>query len=146
MKWKAGLHSQCEAEEEGILAWGTRVNNSFRNKGVLMLEWIIRGVELESRLRDFPGSPVVKNLRLHCRGPGSVPGEGTKTPHGRDLGNPTQLGPGGKNKQNSFPGIDGLFLQAPSNNNPCFWVFTRYQTLCSVFYMDYLISPSQIIS
>ena len=30
---------------------------------------------------DFPGGPVVKTLRFHCRGAGSIPGRGTKILH-----------------------------------------------------------------
>ena len=29
---------------------------------------------------DFPGGPVVKNQCFHCRGTGSIPGQGTKVP------------------------------------------------------------------
>ena len=29
---------------------------------------------------EFPGSPVVKTQHFHCRGPGSIPGLGTKIP------------------------------------------------------------------
>ena len=32
-------------------------------------------------LGDFPGSPVVKTLRFHCRGWGSIPRWGTKIPY-----------------------------------------------------------------
>ena len=31
--------------------------------------------------RDFPGGPVVKESTLPCRDVGSIPGQGTKTPH-----------------------------------------------------------------
>lgn len=27
---------------------------------------------------EFPGSPVIKTLHFHCRGPGTIPGRGTK--------------------------------------------------------------------
>ena len=30
---------------------------------------------------DFSGSPVVKTLHFHCRGMGSIPGQGTKILH-----------------------------------------------------------------
>ena len=30
--------------------------------------------------REFPGSPVVRILGLHCRGLGSIPGQGTEIP------------------------------------------------------------------
>ena len=30
--------------------------------------------------REFSSSPVVKTLHFHCRGTGSVPGQGTKIP------------------------------------------------------------------
>ena len=36
------------------------------------------------KLREFPGSPVVRTPRtpcFHCRGPGLIPGQGTKVPH-----------------------------------------------------------------
>ena len=37
---------------------------------------------------DFPGAPVVKNLPCNAGDGGSIPGEGTKIPHGLE-----QLGP-----------------------------------------------------
>ena len=30
---------------------------------------------------DFPGGPVVKTPRFHCRGAGLIPGQGTGIPH-----------------------------------------------------------------
>ena len=30
--------------------------------------------------QDFPGGPVVRAQRFHCRGPGLTPGQGTKIP------------------------------------------------------------------
>ena len=38
---------------------------------------------ITTRLRDralgeFPGSPMVRTRRFHCRGPGSIPGQGTE--------------------------------------------------------------------
>ena len=30
-------------------------------------------------LGEFPGGPVVRTQRFHCRSPGSIPGQGTKT-------------------------------------------------------------------
>ena len=30
---------------------------------------------------DFPGGPVVRTLRFHCRGTGSIPGQGAKILH-----------------------------------------------------------------
>ena len=35
---------------------------------------------------DFLGGPVVKTLRSHCRGKGSIPGQGTKIPHAARCG------------------------------------------------------------
>ena len=36
----------------------------------------------KKKIRDFPGSPVVKTPRFHCRGRGfDIPGQGTKIPH-----------------------------------------------------------------
>ena len=32
----------------------------------------------ERLIRDFSGSPLVKNLYFHCRGHDSIPNEGTK--------------------------------------------------------------------
>ena len=34
----------------------------------------------EKKVREFPGSPVVRTLRFHCCGLGSIPGQGTKIP------------------------------------------------------------------
>ena len=28
---------------------------------------------------DFPAGPVAKTLSFHCRGPGSIPGQGTRS-------------------------------------------------------------------
>lgn len=36
---------------------------------------------VEGLKRVFPGGPVVKTLCFHCRGTGSIPGQGTKIPH-----------------------------------------------------------------
>lgn len=33
----------------------------------------------KNKLGDFPGSPVTENLRSQRRGPGSVPGQGTRS-------------------------------------------------------------------
>ena len=30
--------------------------------------------------REFPGGPVVMTWCFHCRGPGSIPGQGTEIP------------------------------------------------------------------
>ena len=38
------------------------------------------------RERDFPGSLVVENPHLHCRGTGSIPGQGAKTLHAVQCG------------------------------------------------------------
>ena len=38
--------------------------------------------------RDFPGSPIVKNLFCNAGDEGSIPGQGTKIPHA-----PEQLTP-----------------------------------------------------
>ena len=29
-------------------------------------------------MKEFPGGPVVRTPHFHCRGPGSIPGQGTK--------------------------------------------------------------------
>ena len=43
---------------------------------------IIDHSELESQHGDFPGSPVVKTRRYHCRGCGfDIPSQGMKTLH-----------------------------------------------------------------
>ena len=36
--------------------------------------------EWKSRVRDFPGGPAVRVPCSHCRGPGFIPGGGTKLP------------------------------------------------------------------
>ena len=35
---------------------------------------------------EFPGDPVVRTWRFHCRGPGSIPGGGTKIPQAAQRG------------------------------------------------------------
>ena len=32
----------------------------------------------EIEIAEFPGGPVVRTRRFHCRGPGAIPGQGTK--------------------------------------------------------------------
>ena len=32
------------------------------------------------KYQEFPGSPVVRTLRFHCRGPGLIPNGGIKIP------------------------------------------------------------------
>ena len=41
---------------------------------------------LKDNIRDFPGSPVVRTRRFHCRGPGSIPGQGTNIPQAKQSG------------------------------------------------------------
>ena len=36
--------------------------------------------ESRGEKKEFPGSPEVKYEHFHCRGPGSIPGQGTKIP------------------------------------------------------------------
>ena len=36
---------------------------------------------LKRFIRDFPGGPVVKNLPYNAGDTGSIPGQGTKSPH-----------------------------------------------------------------
>ena len=38
------------------------------------------------KLREFPGSPVVRTPSSHCCGPDSVPGQGTKIPRAVQCG------------------------------------------------------------
>ena len=38
---------------------------------------------IETGSREFPGSPVVRSWCFHCRGPGSIPGWGTKIPQNK---------------------------------------------------------------
>ena len=40
--------------------------------------WHLRTVIRKYRLREFPGGPVVRPPRFHCRGPGFDPCRGTK--------------------------------------------------------------------
>ena len=42
---------------------------------------IISYFVLEVSIRDFPGGPVVKTSRFHCKGHGFIPAQGTKIPH-----------------------------------------------------------------
>ena len=41
---------------------------------------------LNKKRRDFPGSPVVKNLSCNAEDAGSIPGRGTKIPHAAECG------------------------------------------------------------
>ena len=44
--------------------------------------WGRKELEMTERLSLTPGGPVVKTLCFHCRGLGSIPGQGTKLLHG----------------------------------------------------------------
>ena len=44
-----------------------------------------RNKYLKVFLKDFPGGPVVKNPPSNARDAGSIPGQGTKTPHAAGL-------------------------------------------------------------
>ena len=35
---------------------------------------------MKMKFREFPGGPVVRTPRFHCRGPGLLPGRATKIP------------------------------------------------------------------
>ena len=35
-------------------------------------------MQLETTIKDFLDSPVVKTQHFHCHGPSSIPGQGTK--------------------------------------------------------------------
>ena len=41
----------------------------------------IHSKEMKSVSRDFPGGPVVKNMRFNAGDVGLIPGQGTKIPH-----------------------------------------------------------------
>ena len=48
--------------------------------------WVMKiteeeNVAREEVRRDFPGSPVVKNLPFNAKGAGLIPGQGAKIPH-----------------------------------------------------------------
>ena len=48
--------------------------------------WVMKiteeeNVAREEMRRDFPGSPVVKNLPFNAKGAGLIPGQGTNIPH-----------------------------------------------------------------
>ena len=38
-------------------------------------------LDFKPHYRDFPGGPVLETPCFHCRGHGSIPGQGTKVPH-----------------------------------------------------------------
>ena len=52
----------------------------YRNKASLV-DFLVSQCIKNRKIRDFPGGPVVKTLRFHCRGTGLIPGQGTKIPH-----------------------------------------------------------------
>ena len=43
-------------------------------------------LDLNSRLRELPGDPVVETWHFHCHGPGSVPGQGARIPQATQCG------------------------------------------------------------
>ena len=49
-----------------------------------------RMARIKTKLRDFPRDPLVKTLRSHCRGAGSIPVPGTKMPHVTHCGQKTK--------------------------------------------------------
>ena len=42
------------------------------------------------KLRDFPGSPVVRTLPSNAQGTGSIPGQGPNSPHASQPKNQTE--------------------------------------------------------
>ena len=50
-------------------------------------------VYIETRLRDFPGGPVVKNPPSNAGDAGSIPGRATKLPHAEGQLSPRALEP-----------------------------------------------------
>ena len=51
---------------------------------------LAQGVMYEVEARNFPGGPVVKNPPSNAGDKGSIPGQGTKTPHASEkLSQPT---------------------------------------------------------
>ena len=61
------------------------------------------GLNSNSQCWDFPGGPVVKTQRFHCRAAGSIPGRGTKIPHAARWGQ-------NKQRNKKFP----MFPQTPT--------------------------------
>ena len=55
--------------------------NEFENRSIGSIQY------KKKKKGEFPGGPVVRTWRFHCRGPGSIPGQGTKiqqaTQHGQ---------------------------------------------------------------
>ena len=47
-------------------------DHSFQGKTEIWILW-------NHLIGDFPGGPVAKTLSSHCRGPGSIPGQGTRS-------------------------------------------------------------------
>ena len=45
-------------------------------KGLLVRVFML----LKDKMGEFPGGPVVRTRQFHCRGPGSIPAQGTKIP------------------------------------------------------------------
>ena len=43
---------------------------------LIQIEW---EKQLKKLHRDFPGGPVAETLSSQCRGPGSIPGQGTRS-------------------------------------------------------------------
>ena len=62
-----------------------RAEPSAHNQLLLLLSW------------DFPRGPVVKTLHFHCRGTGSIPGQGTKILHATQCGQKPPKPPSPKN-------------------------------------------------
>ena len=49
----------------------------------------MKGEHFKKDQRGFPGGPVVKILRFHCKGvqvPSLIPGQGTMLPHAGEMG------------------------------------------------------------
>ena len=75
-KWKWGVGLGYSGSENKLLCgWSLEMTNVLQSMGPSSTRISQRFISP----RGFPGSPVVKTLSAYCRGPGSIPGQGTRS-------------------------------------------------------------------
>ena len=71
-----------QESEKATHRMGENIHKSLSNDGVVsrLYKELLQFNNKKSKIWEFPGDPVVRIWHFHCRGPGSIPSQGTKIP------------------------------------------------------------------